>query len=252
MQNDLVFYSAAEGIATVTLNRPDKGNALSRAMMDAIEAAIYHAEEDHDIRVIVLAANGKIFCAGHDLEEMLENEDREWQEAHFARCSSLMATIRDCPKPVIAKVQGAAVAAGCQLVATCDLAYAVRSAKFGINGINLGLFCSTPAVALSRAVPRKQALEMALTGKLILAPKAEEIGLINHAVASEDLDDTVLEAARAIASKQPRAIALGKGLFYEQIEVDIDDAYRMAGQRMARNMEFAETRDGIRAFVKKD
>jgi enoyl-CoA hydratase/carnithine racemase len=248
---DIVLYSVADHIATITLNRPDKGNALSAAMMDALEAALRSAADDDAVRVVILTANGKIFSGGHDLEEMLGHEEHEWQKAHFERCARLMATVRHLPKPVIARVQGAAVAAGCQLVATCDLAYAVRSAKFGINGINLGLFCSTPSVALSRAVHPKQALDMALTGRLILAPRAEEIGLINAALASEDLDQAVMDAARAIAAKAPQAIGLGKDLFYRQAELDIDSAYQLAASRMADNMDFAETRAGIKGFVDK-
>jgi enoyl-CoA hydratase/carnithine racemase len=216
-----------------------------------LEDTLGRASSDPEAKVIVLAANGRIFSAGHDLEEMLAHDGHDWQADHFARCSKLMAAIRHAPKPVIARIQGAAVAAGCQLVATCDLAYAVKSAKFGVNGINLGLFCSTPSVALSRAVHPKQALDMALTGRLILAPKAEEIGLINQAVAVEDLDQVVMEAARAIVAKQPSAIGLGKALFYRQLELGIDEAYGIAAETMADNMDLAETRAGIADFVHK-
>jgi enoyl-CoA hydratase/carnithine racemase len=246
-----VLYAATDGIATLTLNRPDKANALSASMMDALEAALAVAEADTAVRVVVLAANGRIFCAGHDLAEMLEHEDHGWQQAHFAHCSRLMMKIRTMPKPVIAKVQGAAVAAGCQLVATCDLAYAAETAKFGINGINLGLFCSTPSVALSRAVGSKHALEMALTGRLILAPRAAEIGMVNAAVPADQLDDVVLASARAIAEQQPDAIALGKTLFHRQEQMDIETAYRVAAGAMADNMDFAETREKIGEFVGK-
>lgn len=251
MRNDPVLIDCTDGIATITLNRPDKGNAISADMMGALEERIAEVQENGDIRVVIVAANGRIFSAGHDLEEMLANEDHAWQKAHFDRCSRLMLSIRACPKPFIARVQGAAVAAGCQLVATCDLAYAVRTAKFGINGINLGLFCSTPSVALSRAIQPKQALELALTGRLIAAPRAAEIGLINAAVAVEDLDQTVMDVARAIAEKLPNAIALGKALFYRQAELDIDAAYQDAADVMADNMEMASTREKIAAFVHK-
>jgi enoyl-CoA hydratase/carnithine racemase len=251
MKNGLVLLDAAAGIATITLNRPDKGNALSREMMDALDDRIDEALADDDARVIVLAANGKIFSAGHDLQEMLDHEERAWQQAHFDRCSRLMLKIRSASKPFIARVQGAAVAAGCQLVATCDLAYAVETAKFGINGINLGLFCSTPSVALSRAVHPKQALDLALTGRLILAPRAAEIGLINAAVPADRLDEAVLEAARAIAGKLPAAIGLGKSLFYRQSELDIGEAYAMAAAAMAENIDDAETRAKIAGFVGK-
>ncbi|WP_237153628.1 enoyl-CoA hydratase [Oryzibacter oryziterrae] len=247
--DDLVLSQVADGIATLTLNRPDKANALSAAMMDALEAAVLAAATDPQVRVLVLTGAGKVFSAGHDLKEMLEHEDTAWHEAHFLRCSRLMAAIRACPKPVIARVQGAAVAAGCQLVATCDLAYAVETAKFGVNGINLGLFCSTPSVALSRAVPAKQALELALTGKLILAPRAVEIGLINAAVPADRLDETVAEAARAIAAKLPAAIAMGKALFHRQMGVSLEAAYADASQVMACNMGDPETRQLVAGFV---
>ncbi len=251
MRNDLVLTDIADGIATLTLNRPDKGNALSAAMMDALEDRIGEAGVDENVRVVVLAASGRIFCAGHDLEEMLEHDDHVWQQAHFERCSRLMLSIRQSPKPFIARVQGAAVAAGCQLVATCDLAYAVETAKFGINGINLGLFCSTPSVALSRAIHPKQALDLALTGRLILAPKAEEIGLINAALPVEQLDAAVMEAARAIGAKLPEATSLGKSLFYRQAEMGVGDAYAAAAAAMADNMDIAETRAKIATFVRK-
>lgn len=251
MRNEIVLADAADGIATLTLNRPDKGNALSAAMMDALEDRIEAAGADESVRVVILAASGKIFCAGHDLGEMLEHDDHAWQQAHFDRCSRLMLAIRKSPKPFIAKVQGAAVAAGCQLVATCDLAYAVETAKFGINGINLGLFCSTPSVALSRAIHPKQALDLALTGRLILAAKAAEIGLINAGVPVEQLDGAVVEVARAVALKFPQATALGKSLFYRQAEMDVEDAYAHAAIAMADNMGFAETREKIMGFVRK-
>jgi len=249
MRNELVLIDIADNIATITLNRPDKGNALSAAMMDALEDRISEAVADDTVHVVILAANGKIFSAGHDLQEMLDHDSHAWQRAHFDRCSRLMMAIRNAPKPFIARVQGAAVAAGCQLVATCDLAYAVETAKFGINGINLGLFCSTPSVALSRAVHPKQVLDLALTGRLILAPKAAEIGLINAAVPIEKLDETILDAARAIAGKLPSAIGLGKSLFYRQSEMDIADAYEEAAAAMADNINMDETREKIAGFV---
>ncbi len=250
MTHTPVLLSTAGPVATVTLNRPDKGNALSLEMMDALDAALLAADADPAVRVIVLAATGKIFSAGHDLAEMRSHEDRARHEALFARCSAMMATVRKV-KPVIARVQGAAVAAGCQLVATCDLAYAVETAKFGVNGINLGLFCATPSVALSRAVPAKQALDLLLTGRLITAPRAAEIGLVNAAVPAEALDATVAAAAEAIAAKLPAAIALGKNLFYDQIERDVADAYALAGARMAENLALPDTRDLIDGFIRK-
>lgn len=246
----LVLASAADGVATLTLNRPDKANVLSAAMMDALEDALLAADADPEVRVIVLAARGRIFCAGHDLAEMRAHDDEARHAALFARCSRMMATVRRV-KPVIARVQGAAVAAGCQLVATADLAYAVEGAKFGVNGIDLGLFCSTPSVALSRAVAPKRALELLLTGRLIPATRAAEIGLVNAAVPADRLDAVVAEAAAAIAAKLPAAIDLGKDLFYRQLQCDLDEAYALAGERMAANLADPDTRALIDAFVAK-
>lgn len=249
MSNDLVLRRDAEAVATLTLNRPDKGNALSEGMIDALEERIRDIAGDPDIHVVILAANGKNFCAGHDLAEMRGRSDQPYFEALFARCSGMMTAFRTCPKPVIAKVRGAAVAAGCQLVATCDLAYAAESARFGVSGINLGLFCSTPSVALSRAVPAKQALDLLLTGRLIGAAEAADIGLINAAIQDEALDDRVGETAGVIAAKLPAAIGLGKELFYRQIGMDVADAYALAGARMAENIGYPETRDRISRFL---
>jgi len=247
----LVVSSSCDFVATITLNRPDKANALSRSMMDALDQAVRAACEDAGVLVIVLAAKGCIFCAGHDLEEMLAHEDRDWQQAHFERCSQMMLAIRNSTKPVIAKVQGAAVAAGCQLVATCDIAYAVDTAKFGVNGVNLGLFCATPSVALSRAIPERKALELALTGRLIKAEEALSLGLINAVLPADELDGAVEAVARTIAGKSPAAIALGKAAFWAQSGQDLETAYAMAASAMADNMDLDETRAGISAFVAK-
>lgn len=247
--NDLVLRSDRGAVAELTLNRPDKGNALSEAMIAALAERIREAGADDAVRVIVLGAAGRIFCAGHDLAEMRAHSDKGYFDDLFARCSDLMLSVRACPKPVIARVQGAAVAAGCQLVATADLAIAVDTAKFGVSGINLGLFCSTPSVAVSRAVSRKQALDLLFTGRLIDAARAAEIGLINRAVRAEDLDSAVAETADLIAAKLPAATALGKDLFYRQAELDMEEAYALAGERMAENMTFAETQTLIDAFL---
>ena len=252
LSNDLVLRDDANAIATLTLNRPDKSNALSEGMIDALEERIREVVADPSIRVIVLAANGKNFCAGHDLAEMSSHDDKVYFETLFARCSRMMIAVRSCPRPVIAKVQGAAVAAGCQLVATCDLAYAAETARFGVSGINLGLFCSTPSVALSRSVTRKEALELLLTGNLIGAVRAAEIGLVNAAVPDSDLDAAVAEAARTIATKVPDAISLGKDLFYRQLEMNLPEAYALAGERMAENMGYPATKDTINAFLRRD
>lgn len=249
----LVLCDVRDGVATVTLNRPAQANTLSEAMMDGLEAAVHAADSDEAVRVIVIAANGKIFCAGHDLAEMQKHNTGENSQAYFAslfaRCSSLMLAIGKARKPMIAKVQGAAVAAGCQLVASCDLAYAAAHAKFGVNGINLGLFCSTPSVALSRAVMPKQALELLLTGELIDARRAVEIGLINRAVPATGLDAAVAEIAGAIATKLPEAIMLGKDLFRRQLRLAPEQAYTLAGERMAENIGWDETRALIDAFI---
>lgn len=245
----LVQINVENSVATVTLNRPNEANTLSEAMMDSLENAIGTCATRDDVRVIVIAANGKIFCAGHDLSEMQQRDKIDYFEKLFARCSRMMLAIRHCPKPIIAKVQGAAVAAGCQLVASCDLAYAADHAKFGVNGINLGLFCSTPSVALSRSVLPKQAMELLLTGGLVKADRAAEIGLINRAVASSELDGVVYEAAQTIAQKLPAAITLGKDLFYRQLGMDEQGAYELTGERMAENITFDETRASIRNFL---
>lgn len=251
LPNDLVLRHDTNRVATLTLNRPDKGNALSEGMIGALEERIRELSRDEAIRVVVLAANGRIFCAGHDLAEMRRHDDKPYFEALFARCSNMMMAIRACPQPVIAKVQGAAVAAGCQLVATCDLAYAADTARFGVSGINLGLFCSTPSVALSRAVQPKQALDLLLTGRLIDAARAAEIGLISAVVSAGELDAQVAETAELIAGKVPEAVRLGKELFYRQSRMDLPDAYALAGERMAENMGYPETAERIRAFLER-
>ena len=251
LPNETVLRRDSGAVATLTLNRPDQANTLSEDMLGALTREVEGIAADPHVRVVVLAANGRIFCAGHDLREMSGQEDRAHFEALFSRCSRMMMAIRACPKPVIAKVQGAAVAAGCQLVATCDLAYAAETARFGVSGIDLGLFCSTPSVALSRTVLPKQALEMLFTGRLIDALRAAEIGLINAAVPRDDLDAVVDETASKIAEKLPGAIGLGKELFYRQLEVDVSDAYALAGSRMAENIGDPETRELIGAFLRR-
>jgi enoyl-CoA hydratase/carnithine racemase len=251
MSNDLVLLHVENNVATLTLNRPDKANTLSEAMLDALEARLSKAEANGDVHVIVITAMGKIFCAGHDLAEMRTHNDRAYFDALFARCSKLMQSLRGLRKPVIAKVQGAAVAAGCQLVASCDLAYAADHAKFGVNGINLGLFCSTPSVPLSRAVHPRQALELLLTGKLITAPRAAELGLINAAVPAANLDATVIQSATAIATKLPDVSARGKQVFWKQLGKPMDEAYAIAGSCMAENIGLEETQKLIDAFLAK-
>ena len=251
MSNTLVLRQDDGPIARLTLNDPARANVLSSAMIEALGAAIEAAVADPSARVVELAAAGKIFCAGHELGELRAGDDKNVHQALFARCSELMLAIGASPKPVIAKVQGAAVAAGCQLVASCDLAYAAEGARFAVSGIDLGLFCSTPSVALTRAVRPKAALEMLLTGRFVGAAEAETIGLINRAVPASDLDRVVDEAAHAIAGKPAEAVALGKALFRRQIEMPLAEAYAVAGERMAENLTFTATKAGIDRFLAK-
>ena len=249
MRNDIVLTAIDGPIARLTLNDSDHANVLSSAMMAALKGALDAAAAIDGVRVIVLGAAGRIFCAGHDLNEITDQPAANDHQALFAQCSDLMLTLAACRAPVIAKVQGAAVAAGCQLVASCDLAYASETAKFAVSGVNLGLFCSTPGVALGRAVGRKAAAELLMTGRMITAARAAELGLINAAVPAADLDSVVEETAQLIAAKAPDAIALGKATFRRQIEAPLADAYQIASRAMVENLEFESARGGIRAFL---
>jgi enoyl-CoA hydratase/carnithine racemase len=241
----------ANGVLTLTLNRPEKYNVLSDGMMSALRERLEGAATDASVRVIVISAEGKAFCAGHDLNEMGADQTKEDLQALFARCSQLMMTIQRQPQPVIARVQGVATAAGCQLVAMCDLAVAADSARFAVSGINLGLFCATPSVALSRNVPRKAALEMLLTGEFVDAATARELGLINRVVPPADLDQAVGDLCAAITAKSAEAVAVGKALFYRQLECGIEEAYALAGEVMACNATYADARAGIGRFTRK-
>ena len=240
-----------DGIATLTLNRPGARNALSVALMAAFQDAIDAIAEDRSVKVVVIEGAGPGFCAGHDLREMRANPGRQHYEALFGQCSRLMTSLVKLPKPVIARVHGIAAAAGCQLVATCDLAVAASDARFAVNGINVGLFCSTPMVALSRAVGRKPALEMLLTGEFVPAEQARAIGLVNRVVAPERLDDEVKALAHQIAGKLNLAVAIGKEAFYRQAELGLEDAYAYTGEVMTKNMLARDTEDGIDAFLAK-
>jgi enoyl-CoA hydratase/carnithine racemase len=244
-----LVQSAVEGpIARLTLNDPTRANVLSRSMMAALGEALADAQANESVRVIVLGAAGRIFCAGHDLGELV-GEAANAPDALFEACGELMMAVSASRAPVIARVQGAAVAAGCQLVASCDLAYAGDTAKFAVSGINLGLFCSTPGVALGRAVGRKAAMELLLTGQTIDAARAAELGLINRAVPAADLDQTVDAAAALIAAKAPDAIALGKATFRRQIEAPLAEAYAIAARAMVENLGFESAQSGIRGFL---
>ncbi|MEC7094409.1 MAG: enoyl-CoA hydratase [Pseudomonadota bacterium] len=258
---DLVLADRGEdGVLRLTLNAPRSRNALSESMMTALSSALQEAAQDAAVRVIVIAANGPVFCAGHNLKEITaarsapENAaDRG--RAYFTRilnqCSALMASIPAHPKPVIAEVAGTATAAGCQLVASCDLAFAAESAGFATPGVHIGLFCSTPMVALSRNVARKHAMEMLLTGDPCPAPRAAEIGLINRAVPDEDLTAEVMEAARKIAGKSTATVAFGKPAFYRQAELPLGEAYDYAAAVMVENMLARDAEEGISAFIEK-
>jgi enoyl-CoA hydratase/carnithine racemase len=247
----LLLRQDGNGVATLTMNRPQARNALSMALMGALIQALDSLAGEPDIKVVVIAGAGPGFCAGHDLKELRADPRRENYEATFTRCSELMLKITHLPKPVIARVHGIATAAGCQLVATCDLAIAENGARFATPGVNIGLFCSTPMVALSRAVPRKQAMEMLLTGEMIPAARALEIGLINRAVPAEELDGAVNSLAAVIAGKSPKILAIGKEAFYRQADLGLAEAYAYASEVMTRNMMARDAAEGIDAFIEK-
>ena len=238
-------------VATVTLNRGEQLNVLSEQMIAALHEEIVRLGKDGTVRVIVLAAAGKAFCAGHDLKQMRAAPSAQYYKTLFDRCSKLMLALQRLPQPVIARVQGIATAAGCQLVAMCDLAVAAEGAKFAVSGIKLGLFCSTPSVALSRNVSRKQAMEMLLTGEFIDAPTALARGLVNRVVAADQLDGEIAKLCSAIVAKPAAAVAMGKQLFYKQLEMGIDAAYQLAGQTMACNMMEDCALEGVQAFIEK-
>ncbi len=239
------------GIATLTLNRPGQFNGLSEAMLGALEREIAAIAEDKSVRIVVLAAAGKAFCAGHDLKEMRANHDREYYEALFKRCSAMMTSLLRLPQPVIARVHGIATAAGCQLVATCDLAIASEDASFGTSGINVGLFCMTPSVALSRNVNRKKSFEMLFTGDIIPAGDALEAGIVNCVVPADKLDAEIAVYCDKILAKSQAAIEAGKQVYYRQLEMGITDAYEFTSENMARNMMFRDVGEGIDAFIGK-
>ena len=247
----LLLRHVAGGIATLTLNRPEARNALSVALMREMQDALDSLRADTAVKVVIIAGNGPVFCSGHDLKEMRAEPKRAAYEALFAQCSRLMQSIVHLPQPVIARVQGIATAAGCQLVASCDLAVAAMEARFATPGVNLGLFCSTPMVALTRNVGRKQAMAMLLTGDMIDTKHAVEIGLINRAVPASELDAAVQALATKITSKSPLTVKIGKEAFYRQAEMNLGDAYAYAGEVMVRNMLARDAEEGIDAFLEK-
>ncbi|MEM1374893.1 MAG: enoyl-CoA hydratase [Pseudomonadota bacterium] len=245
------------GVTTLTLNAPERLNPLSDAMLGALQDTFEALRDTPECRVIVLKGAGKAFCAGHDLKEMEAARDAEgdsgraaWK-ALFDRCAEMMQTIPSLPQPVIAQVHGLATAAGCQLVASCDLAVAEAGTRFGVNGVNIGLFCSTPMVALSRNIPRKQAFEMLVTGDFLSAEAARDAGLINRVVPEGTLDTEVAQLADRIAGKLASAVKVGKTAFYQQIEMPLADAYAYTGAVMVDNMAHRDTAEGVQAFLEK-
>lgn len=247
----LVLRRDEAGVAWLTLNRPAQFNALSFAMLEALLAEIETIAGDERIRVVVLGGDGKAFCAGHDLKEMRGNHTLEFQQALFRLCGKFMMKLTQLPQPVIARVHGIATAAGCQLVSMCDLAVAADVARFAVSGINVGLFCSTPSVGLSRAMGRKEAFEMLVTGDFIDADEARRRGLVNRVVPGEELDAEVSRLAAAICAKSPVAIRMGKQLFYRQLEMGMEAAYQLAAETMACNMMSEDAGEGIDAFIGK-
>jgi len=247
----ILLHDRADGVATLTLNRPAQFNALSEEMLLALQDAFDRLAEDPDLRCVVIAGAGRAFCAGHDLRQMRANPRQDYYDSLFARCSRLMQSIVHCPVPVIARVHGLATAAGCQLVATCDLAVAGVSASFAVSGINVGLFCSTPAVALSRNIAPKRAFDMLMTGRFIAADEALSSGLVNRVVPDADLDAAVTSLASEICAKSPVAVRTGKAMFARQIAMGLEEAYVYAGGVMACNMMAEDAGEGIDAFLAK-
>ncbi len=244
------------GVARLKMNAPERLNALSDEMLAALQTEFDALSNDQSIRAVILSGEGKAFCAGHDLKQMTagrQSEDggKAYFQDLFARCAKMMLSIQSLPQPVIAQVHGIATAAGCQLVATCDLAIAAEGTRFGVNGVNIGLFCSTPMVALSRNIPRKRAFEMLTTGEFITAERAAELGLINRAVPEKVLEQETMALAELLAAKLGSAVKVGKQAFYKQLDMSIEQAYAYTGEVMAQNMMHRDTEEGISAFIEK-
>lgn len=249
--SQLVEEFIVDGVAYLTLCRPDAYNSLSMELMKALTEALVKYDSDESVRVVVVAGAGKGFCAGHDLKQMIAADSAEFNETTFKQCSTLMQTIVNLSVPVIAQVHGVATAAGCQLVASCDLAFAAQSARFGTPGVNIGLFCSTPMVALTRAVQPKHAMELLLTGQLIGAERAVEMGLINQHVEDELLNSHVASVAQLIASKSRKTLTIGKQAFNQQRNLTLESAYEHCSQVMVDNMQTDDAQEGIAAFIEK-
>ncbi|NVK00281.1 MAG: enoyl-CoA hydratase [Oceanospirillaceae bacterium] len=249
--NEVVLREDKGGAVYLTLNRPDKLNTLSEAVLEALQQQLDDIRQDPSVRCVVISGQGRGFCAGHDLQQMRDNPEQEYYEALFERCGTMMQSIVSLPVPVIAKVDGIAAAAGCQLVASCDLAIASSSSRFAVSGINVGLFCSTPAVALSRSISAKRAFDMLVTGDIIDAQTAVEWGLISQVVEADELDAAVESKVATILSKSPTAVRYGKSMFHPQRQMTLADAYSFAGKVMAENMMSADAGEGIDAFLQK-
>jgi enoyl-CoA hydratase/carnithine racemase len=247
----VVLSSASAGVVHLTLNRPRQFNALSEQTLDALQVELERVAADRSARVVVIAGAGKAFCAGHDLKQMRANPRLDYYQKLFADCARVMRRIQTLPQPVIARVHGIATAAGCQLVAACDLAVAAEEASFAVSGINTGLFCSSPAVALSRNIGRKPAFEMLVTGDFIDAGTALARGLVNQVVPLARLDEAIAQLAARIVAKPALAVGLGKELFYRQLEMGVDAAYQLAGHTMACNMIDEVAQEGVAAFIEK-
>ncbi|MEM7529361.1 MAG: enoyl-CoA hydratase [Pseudomonadota bacterium] len=254
--SEILLREDAGGVATLTLNRPEKLNALSEELMTALQDTLDALSLDRTVRAVILKGAGKGFCAGHDLAQMQANRQgpdggRAYYMALFAQCTRLMTTIPRLPQPVIAQVHGMAAAAGCQLVASCDMAVAAATARFGVNGVNIGLFCSTPMVALSRNIPRKHAFELLSTGEFLDAQRARDLGLVNRVIAEEALEETTRDLADTLAAKLASAVNVGKRAFYEQLEMTTDAAYGHTARVIAENMLHPDTAEGVQAFLEK-
>jgi len=256
MSHKLLLRKDTGSIATLTLNNPHSLNSLSNEMLDNLQLELDSLKRDGNIRAIIIKGSGKAFCAGHDLKEMtLSRQDKDGGKAAFKalfdKCSKMMQTIPSLPQPVIAQVHGIATAAGCQLVASCDLAIADEDTKFGVNGVNIGLFCSTPMVALSRNIPRKKVFEMLTTGEFINSKTAFSLGLINKVTSTSELEEETLKLAKKIESKLSSAVKIGKKAFYKQIVMPLDQAYQYTGDVMVENMLHRDTEEGVAAFIEK-
>lgn len=250
MEKPIVLYELTDRIAILTLNHPEKRNALSRTMLESLKEHLARIAADHSVKVVILRAAGPVFSAGHDLRQLVGGDEKEYASL-FALCTDVMEAIRKLPQPVIAQVHGVATAAGCQLVATCDLVVAAEDASFATPGVKIGLFCTTPAVALARAVTPKKAMEMLLTGSAISAREAEQAGLVNRVVPSARLVEETMKLAQQICAASSYTVALGKKAFYEQLPLDRPAAYEVAQKAMVKNAVAADAQEGMRAFLEK-